>query len=186
MHYGSQIPNTAIEMTTILTNCLKVLKRSGKFLEFFLHHFCVCILVMHSTQNYVFLFHVCMLLCVVSYCISLFNIHMINSFIYFLLIHHSYSYLDLAQILLEAGAKVDYREPTDELYPRTTLCDEPLRLALKNQHYVSCTNLNLSFCASWNYYYISNENFNRMSHDCYWNMEQTQIKDISSVLKLAS
>lgn len=43
---------------------------------------------------------------------------------------------ELAQILLEAGAKTDYREPTDELYPRTTACDEPLRLALKNKHYV--------------------------------------------------
>lgn len=47
------------------------------------------------------------------------------------------SYLDVAQILVESGAKVDYREPTDELYPRSTLCDEPLRLALKNHHYVS-------------------------------------------------
>lgn len=44
---------------------------------------------------------------------------------------------EIATILLEAGSKVDFREPTDELYPRTTLCDEPLRLALKNKHYVS-------------------------------------------------
>lgn len=35
------------------------------------------------------------------------------------------------------GAKTDYRQPTDETFPRTTLCDEPLRLALKNKHYVS-------------------------------------------------
>lgn len=43
---------------------------------------------------------------------------------------------EIATILLDAGSKVDFREPTDELYPRTTLCDEPLRLALKNKHYV--------------------------------------------------
>lgn len=30
---------------------------------------------------------------------------------------------------------MDYREPTDDPYPRTTLCDEPLRLALRNRHY---------------------------------------------------
>lgn len=41
----------------------------------------------------------------------------------------------VANILLEAGCKVDYREKTDEMYPRTTLCDEPLRLALKNKHF---------------------------------------------------
>lgn len=46
-----------------------------------------------------------------------------------------HGYLDLARLLLESGCKVDYREPTEELYPRTTLCDEPLRLALKNKHY---------------------------------------------------
>jgi ankyrin repeat protein len=48
-----------------------------------------------------------------------------------------HGYRELTEILLEAGAKVDYREPTDELYPRTTLSDEPLRLALRNKHYVS-------------------------------------------------
>ncbi|XP_055683669.1 ankyrin repeat and SOCS box protein 3-like [Lutzomyia longipalpis] len=46
-----------------------------------------------------------------------------------------HGYYELTQILLEAGAKVDYRAPTDELFPRTTLCDEPLRLALRNKHY---------------------------------------------------
>lgn len=46
-------------------------------------------------------------------------------------------YLELTELLLDHEAKVDYREPTDELYPRTTLCDEPLRLALRNKHYVS-------------------------------------------------
>lgn len=39
--------------------------------------------------------------------------------------------------MIENGSKVDFREPTDELYPRTMLSDEPLRLALKNRHYVS-------------------------------------------------
>ena len=46
-----------------------------------------------------------------------------------------HGYYDLAKILLDAGSKVDYRAPTEELYPRTTLCDEPLRLALRNKHY---------------------------------------------------
>lgn len=41
----------------------------------------------------------------------------------------------MAKQLLDAGCKVDYREPTDDPYPRTTLCDEPLRLALRNRHY---------------------------------------------------
>lgn len=47
-----------------------------------------------------------------------------------------HGYLEVTRILIEAGSKVDFREPTDELYPRTTLCDEPLRLALRNKHYV--------------------------------------------------
>ncbi|XP_053665443.1 ankyrin-1-like [Anopheles marshallii] len=46
-----------------------------------------------------------------------------------------HGYLHLAKILLDAGCKVDYREPTNDPYPRTTLCDEPLRLALRNKHY---------------------------------------------------
>lgn len=46
----------------------------------------------------------------------------------------------MAEMLLKSGAKADYREPTNELYPRTMLCDEPLRLALKNRHYVSGRN----------------------------------------------
>jgi ankyrin repeat protein len=48
-----------------------------------------------------------------------------------------HGYHEICQILLDAGAKVDYREPTEEIFPRTTLCDEPLRLALRNKHYVS-------------------------------------------------
>ncbi|XP_055541439.1 putative ankyrin repeat protein RF_0381 isoform X2 [Wyeomyia smithii] len=46
-----------------------------------------------------------------------------------------HGYYNLAKILLNSGCKVDYREPTDDPYPRTTLCDEPLRLALRNRHY---------------------------------------------------
>lgn len=46
-------------------------------------------------------------------------------------------YVEIAKLLIENGSKVDYREPTDELYPRTMLSDEPLRLSLKNRHYVS-------------------------------------------------
>jgi hypothetical protein len=47
-----------------------------------------------------------------------------------------HGYFEICKILLDAGAKIDYREPTDEIFPRTTLCDEPLRLALRNKHYV--------------------------------------------------
>lgn len=47
-----------------------------------------------------------------------------------------HGYYEICKILLDGGAKVDYREPTDEIFPRTTLCDEPLRLALRNKHYV--------------------------------------------------
>lgn len=46
-----------------------------------------------------------------------------------------HGYYEICQILIDAGAKIDYREPTDEIFPRTTLCDEPLRLALRNKHY---------------------------------------------------
>lgn len=55
-------------------------------------------------------------------------------------------YLELTELLLDHEAKVDYREPTDELYPRTTLCDEPLRLALRNKHYVSTCFQPTFFC----------------------------------------
>lgn len=40
----------------------------------------------------------------------------------------------MVELLLRSGAKVDYRPDTDEAYPRTTLCDEPLRLAIRNKH----------------------------------------------------
>ncbi|XP_055305739.1 ankyrin-1-like isoform X2 [Sitodiplosis mosellana] len=46
-----------------------------------------------------------------------------------------HGYVDIAKLLIENGSKIDFREPTDELYPRTMLCDEPLRLALKNRNY---------------------------------------------------
>lgn len=48
-----------------------------------------------------------------------------------------YSYTELVKLLLESGAAVDYRPDTGEKFPRTTLCDEPLRLAIRNKHYVS-------------------------------------------------
>lgn len=38
------------------------------------------------------------------------------------------------RLLLMSGAKVDYRANTGEPFPRTTLCDEPLRLAIRNKH----------------------------------------------------
>lgn len=37
-------------------------------------------------------------------------------------------------LLLRQGAHVDYREDTDDPFPRTLLCDEPLRLAIRNRH----------------------------------------------------
>lgn len=37
-------------------------------------------------------------------------------------------------LLLHQGARVDYREDTDDPFPRTQLCDEPLRLAIRNRH----------------------------------------------------
>lgn len=46
-----------------------------------------------------------------------------------------HGYYNLAKTLLDAGCKVDYREPTDDPYPKTKLCDEPLRLALRSRHY---------------------------------------------------
>ncbi|XP_077289657.1 uncharacterized protein LOC143913633 [Arctopsyche grandis] len=45
---------------------------------------------------------------------------------------HGYS--ELVDLLLSSGAAVDYRPDTDEEFPRTTLCDEPLRLAIRNKH----------------------------------------------------
>lgn len=45
-----------------------------------------------------------------------------------------HGYVEVVKLLLASGAKVDYRPNTDELYPRTMLCDEPLRLAIRNKH----------------------------------------------------
>lgn len=42
--------------------------------------------------------------------------------------------MDIVKLLLKYGAKVDHRPDSGELFPRTTLCDEPLRLALRNRH----------------------------------------------------
>nr|CAD7257178.1 unnamed protein product [Timema shepardi] len=42
--------------------------------------------------------------------------------------------MELVTMLLHQGAQVDYRENTDDPFPRTTLCDEPLRLAIRNRH----------------------------------------------------
>ncbi|XP_063898666.1 ankyrin-3 isoform X2 [Helicoverpa armigera] len=46
-----------------------------------------------------------------------------------------HGYTELVKLLLESGAAVDYRPDTGEEFPRTTLCDEPLRLAIRNKHY---------------------------------------------------
>lgn len=45
-----------------------------------------------------------------------------------------HGYTDVVKLLLLSGAKVDYRVDTGELFPRTTLCDEPLRMAIRNKH----------------------------------------------------
>ncbi|XP_074096940.1 ankyrin repeat and SOCS box protein 16 isoform X1 [Cotesia typhae] len=45
-----------------------------------------------------------------------------------------HGYIDIVKMLLKHGAKVDHRPDTGELFPRTMLCDEPLRLALRNGH----------------------------------------------------
>lgn len=45
-----------------------------------------------------------------------------------------HGYVELVTLLLHQGAQVDYREYTDDPFPRTTLCDEPLRLAIRNRH----------------------------------------------------
>lgn len=47
--------------------------------------------------------------------------------------------MEVAELLIENGSKIDFVEPSNELYPRSILCDEPLRLALKNKHYVCGT-----------------------------------------------
>ncbi|KAG6454649.1 hypothetical protein O3G_MSEX008817 [Manduca sexta] len=46
-----------------------------------------------------------------------------------------HGYVELVKLLLDSGAAVDYRPDTGEEFPRTTLCDEPLRLAIRNKHY---------------------------------------------------
>lgn len=89
-----------------------------------------------------------------------------------------HGYFEICKILLDAGANVDYREPTDEIFPRTTLCDEPLRLALRNKHYVRQAKVN----------YISNV-FDlhtcccRMLLDCSLNVEPIPTNATSLVLK---
>ncbi|EEB10237.1 conserved hypothetical protein [Pediculus humanus corporis] len=46
-----------------------------------------------------------------------------------------HGYVELVEILLKHGAQVNYREDTGEQFPRTMLCDEPLRLAIRHRHY---------------------------------------------------
>ncbi|XP_045538389.1 ankyrin repeat domain-containing protein 29 [Papilio machaon] len=46
-----------------------------------------------------------------------------------------HGYTELVRLLLQSGAAVDYRVDSGEQFPRTTLCDEPLRLAIRNKHY---------------------------------------------------
>lgn len=46
-----------------------------------------------------------------------------------------HGYLELVELLLKQGAQVNFREDTGELFPRTMLCDEPLRLAIRHRHY---------------------------------------------------
>ncbi|KAL1139589.1 hypothetical protein AAG570_006571 [Ranatra chinensis] len=46
-----------------------------------------------------------------------------------------HGFTDLVALLLSEGAQVDFRENTSEPFPRTTICDEPLRLAIRNKHF---------------------------------------------------
>lgn len=45
-----------------------------------------------------------------------------------------HGFTEVVRLLLMSGAKVDYRPNTDEEFPRTIQCDEPLRLAIRNKH----------------------------------------------------
>ncbi|XP_050292816.1 ankyrin-3-like isoform X2 [Anthonomus grandis grandis] len=45
-----------------------------------------------------------------------------------------HGYTEFVRLLLKSGAKVDYRPDTGEDFPKTTHCDEPLRLAIRNKH----------------------------------------------------
>ncbi|KAF7271023.1 uncharacterized protein LOC143194346 isoform X2 [Rhynchophorus ferrugineus] len=45
-----------------------------------------------------------------------------------------HGYTEFVRLLLKCGAKVDYRPATNEEFPKTTHCDEPLRLAIRNKH----------------------------------------------------
>ncbi|XP_066144494.1 ankyrin repeat and protein kinase domain-containing protein 1-like isoform X2 [Euwallacea fornicatus] len=45
-----------------------------------------------------------------------------------------HGYTEFVRLLLKSGAKVDYRPETREEFPKTTHCDEPLRLAIRNKH----------------------------------------------------
>lgn len=46
-----------------------------------------------------------------------------------------FSYTEVVRLLLKSGANVDYRPNTEEEFPRTTQCDEPLRLAIRSKHF---------------------------------------------------
>lgn len=45
-----------------------------------------------------------------------------------------HGYVEFVRLLLKSGAKVDHRPETNEEFPKTTHCDEPLRLAIRNKH----------------------------------------------------
>ncbi|KAH1011595.1 hypothetical protein HUJ04_000928 [Dendroctonus ponderosae] len=45
-----------------------------------------------------------------------------------------HGYTEFVRLLLKSGAKVDYRPDTRDEFPKTTHCDEPLRLAIRNKH----------------------------------------------------
>jgi ankyrin repeat protein len=64
------------------------------------------------------------------------NTYSQNVFFFFHFSHETIfcRYTELVKLLLHQGAQVDYREDTDDPFPRTTICDEPLRLAIRNRH----------------------------------------------------
>lgn len=73
-----------------------------------------------------------------------------------------HGYTELVALLLAQGAQVDYREDTDDPFPRTTVCDEPLRLAIRNRH-ADVARLLLEHGADPNKRYFSGSEINLVS-----------------------
>lgn len=99
--------------------------------------------------------------------------------VFSLSIHCFNRYVEIAKLLIESGSKIDFREPTDELYPRTMLSDEPLRLAFKNRNYVSYFILLFAYLREpTTFIPIKCSIFDsRKWQDCFWKMELIRTND---------